>query len=198
MQSFALTASRWHKISERLSARASQASEEAKAAFTNTRVDGYAGEAQIEALSERSAEGLKALEAHRVAMNAVAAIRAAIGKANAANGVSEALAQRDVLNRRVKLLKELVGAQKPEMVAIEALRDYKPFSESAGRSMYRHEERGAISVRTLSRADEAALKKEIDTLEIQLYGLADSANDLNRGLITLQLDPQVAALAGLE
>lgn len=198
VKAYAFNASRWHKIAERLSAKAAQAAEEARAAFANTRVDGFAGDEQTHALLARADEGALALKTHELASSAVSIIRAALGSANAANGVSALMAEAESVKRRVKLLKEIVAAQKPEMVSVEGLPSYKPFSEGAGRSMYHREERGAILVRVLSRSKEAELKAEIEALEARGYALADSANDRNREPVSVELDERAAALAGLE
>lgn len=198
MTAFEFNASRWHKIAERLTEKASEAADEARAIFGATRVDGFAGDEQLASLRQREQEGERALETHEIASEAVAAIRSALGAANAASGVSALLAQTERAKRRAKLLKEIVSAQKPEMVSVDSLPSYKPFSEGSGRSMYHREERGAILVRVLSRASEAKLKASIEALTAQGFALSDKANDLNRETVRVELDPRAAALAGLQ
>lgn len=191
-----LTLSRWHKVAERLASKANEAAAAATAAFCGQRVNGYAGEAQKSALSERAQEGVKALAEQEIALSALSAIRAALGRANAERGVSDLLARQESANRRLKLVREILAGQRPDMVFPDALETYKPFGETQQRYAYREEPQGAIAVRVLSRDLESKLRLEADALQASLHRLADEANDANAGKIRVSIPLEAARMAG--
>lgn len=197
--SFEFSVGRWHKISERLAAKASELAEAAKKSLCSTYVDGYAGEEQVDRLRSSASDAVKALADQDVAARAVAAIRSAVGRANAQFGVSDALAEQERLNRRIKLLREILSAQRPEMVAVDALKDYRPFGETKTRMAYRHEEpQGAIQVRTLEASFENAMREEIERLQAELFSVSDKANDSNVRRISVEISAEAAAMIGLK
>lgn len=196
MKTFELTASRWHKISQRLTVRATELADSVKATFAGTRVEGFSGTEQVNLLKERTQEGLKAIEDHQLVMEAIAKIRSALAEVNASAGIAALLAEQEVLNRRIKLLRDIVAAQRSDMVSVDALSEYKPFSEGAARSIYGRE--SGIQVRLLSREQETEFKAQIQTLQAKLYAVADEANDKNRDKISIELDEAIAVVAGLE
>lgn len=193
-----LNLTRWHKVAERLTAKALEKAEQAKAAFTETRVDGYAGEAQLAQIRQRAAEAEAALAEHAQLAEAVARIRSALADANARVGVNALLSEQEALNRRSKLLREILAAQTTEMVPLDSLRHYKPFSEGKETRYFRGEgPKGAIAVQTLGAPLQASLRAEAERLQTALYATADKAADLNRETISVELSEFVAKAAGL-
>jgi hypothetical protein len=193
---FELTLSRWHNVSKRLANLAKEAGDKALAGFGGARVDGYAGEAQTKALTARQKEASEGLALALALQEDIGSIREAIGQANARAGVAALLAKQESINRSSKLLREIVAAQKPEMVPLEGLADYKPLSTSEPR-FFRGSEGGAVSVSLMPQEELDRVKAQLAALQAEAFAVADQINDLNREKISASVSAQAARLAGL-
>ena len=197
-QTYELTLNRWHKIRERLGAKSVELANQIRAAYCQTRVDGFAGASQVELLNQRVKSAEQDLETHGSILEAIEAIRSALSKANARVGVDRILAHQETINRRSKLFREILSAQTPDMVPADSLAEYKPFSEKGQNHFYRDDAQlGAIPVRTLSADLAEQFVKQLDTLQTELYSCADQVSDLNREKISIELSESAAKAAGL-
>jgi hypothetical protein len=107
------------------------------------------------------------------------------------------LARQESLNRSSRLLRGIIAAQKPGMVPVDGLADYKPISHGDTRHFYRDKDEGAIAVDLLSDEELSAFKHQLGEFQAQGYRLADDINDLNHEQITATLSHQAALLTGL-
>lgn len=192
---FVVSISRAHKVAERLSQLAQEAGETAKKAYLNTRVDGYAGDAQATALDLLATKADDALEAHAGYGKALADVRTAIAVANAKQGINALLSELEAVNRRTKLLKDIVGGQRTEMVAPNALEGYKAGSEAM---RYRGEEApGRIHVRLLDAEQLAEIQAQLDSLKVRAFALSDQIADANRATVEVVMGEALAKEVGL-
>jgi hypothetical protein len=194
-QNYTLSLSRWHKIAERLSREYTEAVNAAREAFNTTTVPAYLGESQKVQLRERGQAMEARLEwAFRI-QDAIAAIRKALGDANAQAGVTRELADHDRLSRRHRLLTTLLEGQTADLVDIDQL-EHVP--ENFGMDVDRYDRRpSGIRVRIMSRERHARLVHETDEVRTEVYALADRISEMNRAPLTLPLPADVARAAGI-
>lgn len=194
-----LTVTRWHKVCERLSQRATEQGSAALEALGETRVDGYSGKESVEAMELAAKKAEESLSGISVLLDSWAEIRARLAAANAANGVSVLMARQERAQRELKVLTAILTAQKPNMVAAGALAEYKPFVEKNERFSYRGDEpKGAISVRTLSKDGEAKIRARVEELRLTVSSMADKASDINREKVSIDVPDEVARVCGID
>ena len=146
-----LTLSRWHKVAERLSRDYTETVFKAKQALTQTRVSAYVGESQEVALREQASDWSARLERAFRLQDGIGDIRRILGDANAQHGITALLAEFDKLNRRQKVLTDLVEGQAPDMIAISELKHIPADYVADGDNYDRR--RPQLRVRMLERAE---------------------------------------------
>ncbi len=195
MKSYSLSLSRWHKVAERLSREYTETVYKAKQSLTQTRVSAYVGEGQAEALRQESAEWLIRLSRSFHLQDSIAEIRRVLGDQNAQIGVTAQLAEFDKLNRRQKVLTEIIEGQAADMIGIDELKNIPGDYVADGDNYDRR--RPQLRIRMLERPDMTRLQKELNTIKARAYALADEIADRNKATVSLELDDEVALAAGL-
>ena len=190
-----LTLSRWHKVAERLSRDYTETVFKAKQALTQTRVSAYVGESQEEALREQASDWSARLERAFRLQDGIGDIRRVLGDANAQHGVTALLAEFDKLNRRQKVLTDLVEGQAPDMIAISELKHIPADYVADGDNYDRR--RPQLRVRMLERGEVTRLHEELDVVRARAYALADEIAERNKATLALELTGEVAGAAGL-
>lgn len=190
-----LTLTRWHKVAERLSREYTESVYAVKQTLSNTKVSSYLGAEQQDALRTAAQDATERLaQAFRV-QDAVSDVRRALGDANVKNGVSPKLAELDKLNRRLKVVTELIEAQSPSMISIEQLANIPSDYVADGNSY--DSKRPLLHVRMLGRDELNGFKADFETIRTQSYALSDEVADLNKATLTLTVSQEVATLAGI-
>ena len=190
-----LTLSRWHKVAERLSRDYTETVFKAKQALTQTRVSAYVGESQEVALREQASDWSARLERAFRLQDGIGDIRRILGDANAQHGITALLAEFDKLNRRQKVLTDLVEGQAPDMIAIGELKHIPADYVADGDNYDRR--RPQLRVRMLERAEVIRLREELDAVRARAYALADEIAERNKATLALELTGEVAGAAGL-
>lgn len=190
-----LTLTRWHKVAERLSREYTESVYAVKQTLNNTKVSSYLGTEQQEALRSATQDATERLARAFRVQDAVSEVRRALGDANVKNGVSPKLADLDKLNRRLKVLTDLVEGQSPSMISVEQLENIPADYVADGNSY--DSKRPLLHVRMLSKDDLTRLKADFESIRSQAYALSDEVADLNKATLTLTVSLEVAALAGI-
>jgi hypothetical protein len=190
-----LTLSRWHKVAERLSRDYTETVFKAKQALTQTRVAAYVGEDQEQALRDEAEDWTARLERAFRLQDGIAEIRRVLGDANSGAGVTGLLAEFDKLNRRQKVLTEIVEGQGADMIGIGELKNIPQDYVSDGDGY--DARRPRLRVRLLDRAGVQALQRELEAVRGRAYALADEIAERNKAMVALELTEEVAIAAGL-
>lgn len=190
-----LTLTRWHKVAERLSREYTESVYAVKQTLSNTKVSSYLGAEQQDALRTAAQDATERLARAFRVQDAVSDVRRALGDANVKNGVSPKLAELDKLNRRLKVVTELIEAQSPSMISIEQLANIPSDYVSDGNSY--DSKRPLLHVRMLGRDELNGFKADFETIRTQSYALSDEVADLNKATLTLTVSQEVATLAGI-
>lgn len=194
-KTYTLTLSRWHKVAERLSREYTETVYKAKQVLTQTRVSAYVGEGQEQALREQSSDWtIRLARAFRL-QDGIAEIRRVLGDQNTSAGVTSLLADFDKLNRRQKVLTEILEGQAAEMIGIEELKNI-PQDYVADVDNY-DRRRPQLRVRMLERSEALSLQKEYEEVRARAYALADEIAERNKATVALDLPEEVALAAGL-
>jgi hypothetical protein len=190
-----LTLTRWHKVAERLSREYTESVYAVKQILSNTRVSSYLGAEQQDALHTAAQDATERLARAFRVQDAVSDVRRALGDANVKNGVSPKLAELDKLNRRLKVVTELIEAQSPTMISIDQLASIPADYVADGNSY--DSKRPLLHVRMLDRDELNGFKAEFEAIRTQSYALSDEVADLNKATLTLTVSQEVATLAGI-
>jgi hypothetical protein len=190
-----LTLSRWHKVAERLSRDYTETVFKAKQALTQTRVSAYVGEDQEQALHHEAADWTARLERAFRLQDSIAEIRRVLGEANSCAGVTGLLAEFDKLNRRQKVLTDIVEGQGADMIGIGELKNIPQDYVSDGDGY--DARRPRLRVRLLDRTGVQALQRDLEAVRARAYALADEIAERNKATVTLALTEEVAVAAGL-
>lgn len=189
------TLSRWHKVAERLSREYTETVFSSRVTLNQFKVSAYLGESQEQFLRDQATHSLAALDRAFAVQDCIVRIRQAVGHANVREGIADQLAELDKLNRRVKVLSELVEGQTNDLIGIEDLHKI-PADYVADGERY-DSKRPSIKVRVMSLEQLAVLTDQFERTRARSYGLADEISDLNRVKLTVELPTWVAELAGL-
>ena len=189
------TLTRWHKVAERLSREYTESVYAAKQTLSNTRVSSYLGVEQQEALHLAAQDAKERLERAFRVQDAVTEVRQALGDANVKNGVSTKLAELDKLNRRLKVLTELIESQNPSMISIDQLQSIPADYVADGNSY--DSKRPQLHMRLLGKNDLMEIKRDFESIRARSYTLSDEIADLNRATLSLTVSDEVATLAGI-
>ncbi len=190
-----LTLTRWHKVAERLSREYTESVYTAKQTLSNTKVSSYLGAEQQDALHLAAQEAKDRLERAFRVQDAVTEVRQALGDANVKNGVSTKLAVLDKLNRRLKVLTELIESQNPSMISIDQLQSIPADYVADGNSY--DSKRPQLHMRLLGKNDLMEIKRDFESIRARSYTLSDEIADLNRATLSLTVSDEVATLAGI-
>lgn len=194
-KTFTLSLTRWHKVAERLSREYTETVYKAKQVLTQTRVSAYVGQAQEDSLRQEATEWRDRLARAFRLQDGITEIRRVLGDRNAEEGVSSLLAEFDKLNRRQKVLTEIVEGQSADMIGIDELRNMPGDYVADGDNYDRR--RPQLRVRLLERAELRRLQEELGAIRSKAYALADAIADRNRATVALELTDEVATAAGL-
>jgi len=189
------TLTRWHKVAERLSREYTESVYAAKQTLSNTKVSSYLGAEQQEALHLAAKDAKERLERAFRVQDAVTEVRQALGDANVKNGVSPKLAELDKLNRRLKVLTELIESQNPSMISIDQLQSIPADYVADGNSY--DSKRPQLHMRLLGKNDLMEIKRDFESIRARSYTLSDEIADLNRATLSLTVSDEVATLAGI-
>ena len=194
-KTYTLTLSRWHKVAERLSREYTETVYKAKQTLTQTRVSAYVGEGQEQSLREQASDWtIRLARAFRL-QDGIADIRRILGDRNTSVGVTSLLADFDKLNRRQKVLTEILEGQSAEMIGIDELKNIPQDYVADGDNFDRR--RPQLRVRMLDRQDALNLQKELEEVRARAYALADEIAERNKASVALDLPEEVALAAGL-
>lgn len=188
-----MTLSRAHKVAERLRIKVTEAAQTAVAGLGVIRVDGVGGDAQLASLAESRQKALEALGTHAQYNQALQDVRAAVGRANAVSGVSDLLAEQEAIARRIKLLRDILGASSAIAIQPEELAAYRPLTQA--RDIYSRGETG-VPVTLLPAEVRAALESDLNALQKQQFAVSDKVADANATRIALDLPDDMAADLG--
>ncbi|MBV5322790.1 MAG: hypothetical protein JZU60_03015 [Ilumatobacteraceae bacterium] len=193
-KTYSCTLTRWHKVTERLTKEYSALTKAAKSGLAETTVTEYLGEAQEARLIELRDTCLKQIDNALAVQETIVQIRQALGTTNENQGVSRALADYDKLVKRVNLFESLLSARTSEQVAISELKAVK----NPGRSE-KYLERGQpkIAVAMLEGEPLERLQAQFSEATTAMYAQADRLADLNKWVLEIALEPEIAKLAGL-
>lgn len=194
-KSCTLTLTRWHKVAERLSREYTESVYAAKQTLCNTKVSSYLGSEQQDALHSAAQDATERLARAFRVQDAVSDVRRALGDANVKNGVSPKLAELDKLNRRLKVVTELIEAQSPSMISIAQLASIPADYVADGNSY--ESKRPLLHVRMLNKDEVTKLKGDFEAIRTKSYALSDEVADLNKATLTLSVSLEVATLAGI-
>lgn len=194
-QNHTLTLTRWHKVGERLSREYTEAVYAVKQTLTQTRVSSYLGQDQEDDLRLQASQATERLHRAFRVQDALSEVRCMLGDANARVGVSAKLADFDKLNRRLKVLTELIESQSANMVSIDQLKNI-PQDYVADGSSY-DSKRPQMHLRMLSQSELLDMQREFEAVRARSYALSDEIAELNRATATLTVSPEIATLVGL-
>ena len=193
-KTYSCTLTRWHKVTERLTKEFSALTKAAKSGLAETTVTEYLGEAQETRLIDLRDNCLKQIDSALAVQDAIVHIRQTLGAANESQGVSRALADYDKLVKRVNLFESLLSARSSEQVAIGELKAVK----NPGRSeKYLDRGQPKIAVAMLEGESLERLQTQFSETTTAMYAQADRLADLNKWVLEIALEPEIAKLAGL-
>jgi hypothetical protein len=193
-KTYSCTLTRWHKVTERLTKEFSALTKAAKSGLAETTVTEYLGEAQETRLIDLRDNCLKQIDSALAVQDAIVHIRQTLGAANESQGVSRALADYDKLVKRVNLFESLLSARSSEQVAIGELKAVK----NPGRSeKYLDRGQPKIAVAMLEGEPLEQLQAQFSEATTTMYVQADRLADLNKWVLEIALEPEIAKLAGL-
>jgi len=193
-KTYACTLTRWHKVAERLTKEFSALTKAAKSGLAETTVTEYLGEAQETRLIDLRDNCLKQIDSALAVQDAIVYIRQTLGAANESQGVSRALADYDKLVKRVKLFESLLSARSSEQVAIGELKAVKNPTRS---EKYLDRGQPKIAVAMLEGESLERLQAQFSETTTAMYAQADRLADLNKWVLEIALEPEIAKLAGL-
>lgn len=201
-----LTISRWHKNVERLVAQAAELNKKMLALGAGVQLTTLPAAGGLERLKQQSDSFEPMLVQWTQIVEAVANIKCALMLANAKLGITASLAQLEVANKRMGLLKALLETDRSTQVSLEALPDF--FKENAnllssaagasrGRGMLYGESSSAVTLETITKEQEVKLSSGRAELSRQANQLSDSISDLNKEKVAIELGEEIVALLGL-
>lgn len=193
-KTYSCTLTRWHKVTERLTKEYSALTKAAKSGLADTTVTEYLGEAQEARLIDLRDNCLKQIDNALAVQDAIVHIRQALGTANENQGVSRALADYDKLVKRVNLFDSLLSARSSEQVAIGELKAVKNPARS---EKYLDRGQPKIAVAMLEGESLERLQAQFSETTTAMYAQADRLADLNKWVLEIALEPEIAKLAGL-
>lgn len=199
MTTHTLTINRAHKVVERLKTLVKQ--HENRAIETGSAIDTGlpVGDGVIARMGERGEEFETALTSYQTTSTALVSVRQAIGKANAANGINDFLAEQDGLSRELKLLKTILErCGGSTVVAPSELRDYPiPQSPAASSGGFLRSQTSGVKVFSLDKERQQSLEHEAKALQSKLHGIADRIAEANRASLTIGLPQEISEAVGL-
>lgn len=193
-QTFTVTLSRAHKIADRMGSRTGELRVEAEKLGEVVTLSGYT-DAQVSRLKDNGQRAVAALaELTQVAI-AQAAVRGAIGRANANVGVNEVLATIEA-NKKIlagidAVLKSQDESARGGLVRLTEISTFK--SLTTGETFGRH-----LQVSVFEDGQINALAAQKKQIERDNFALSDKLADLNSATVQLSLDSNIADLVGLK
>lgn len=192
-KNYRLTLSRWHKVSERLTRRATELSKAMRDGFNRTEIMGYLGEGQQARLIKQGEQLAGELAPLFELQDTVVRIRQLLGAANEKAGISAELARLDMLNKRLKFLEGIVEGQSSDKVMLDEL-------PSLPLRIDDDDYYGKPKTFSVCLMDEAILRdfeQQLDSCRAESYGIADAIAEKNRQTLVISLSDEVAKHAGL-
>lgn len=193
------TLSRWHKIAERIKIAANESRQETlRALQTGANIDPDAFAVRRETLQANAGEALTTgFETVLKLQGAVATVREALARANVQHGVSDLLNRTEKLKQELAFVSECLSATEGKLSVSEMEQLVARRKENPGTpSPYSHlQERLGVSFATDEQVTK--LKARRDEVRRKLNALSDKVSTANASTMTLELDEDVIALAGL-
>lgn len=189
-----LTLTRWHKVAERLQQELTRQTTEVEGAYSRNRFD----PALKQGLNvQKLVEGARASIEQALALNtrlltAIATIRTELAKSNAKLGVAERLSTIDSLSKQAKLLETVLAHERDRTVHHEDFLKLEPAAEASA-----YGQRTTVAVKVLADDRIKALQDEATAKRRRVHGLTDEINDINRSILSIELEDDLAAIAGL-
>ena len=184
-----ISASRLHKVAERLKVIANEALSTSQRLSQNVILTGVGGESQVERLKGQAEEARVAGSKGERYLRECSRVRVLIGKHNEEHGVNALMAQLDVVNKLIVHKKFLLEqAKQVGAIAPEELLDYKVVVNSESR----YGGSSGVSVNVLGASGVSALEEELSALQREAFVLSDKMAELNAKRISVELDDGVA------
>lgn len=194
-----LTINRAHKVVERLKTLVKQ--HENRVIETGAAIDTAlpVGDGVIARMGERTNDFEVALAYYKATSTALVSVRQVIGKANAANGINDLLAEQEGLSRELKLIKVILERCGGSIaVAPGELKDYPiPQAQSASTGGFLRGQTSGVKVYSLDKVRQQSLENEAKTLQSKLHGIADRIAEANRASVSIELSPEISEAVGL-
>jgi Holliday junction resolvasome RuvABC endonuclease subunit len=122
----------------------------------------------------------------------VAIIKKMLARENSKSGISDKLTDLEIINRRIKFIKNLVAHATDGKVEKSALEEvFKRKENQSGLGVMR-----GVNVQMLSASDMDAMKQTLLDLQAKAYAIGDEISDLNKKKTTLEIDDVIAKAAG--
>lgn len=190
-----LTLTRWHKVAERLQDEIARQTAQVEAAYSRARFDPALkqGLRVQELIDSARATVDQALALNERLLRAIATIRTELAKKNASLGVAERLSAIDSLNKQAKLLEAVINHEAGRTVHHE---DFVKLEAGAPEASA-YGQRTTIAVKVLPDARVSELQTSVTAMRRRAHGLTDEINDVNRSILSIELDDDLAAIAGL-
>jgi hypothetical protein len=188
-----VTLTRAHKFAERIRALMGDAQQRATMLSTGVHVDGYAGEPHLAELRSLAQRAVEALDEFLALASLYEATRAAIGRANAASGVSDLLATHDAVSRKLMLLKSITELPSNSRISLDALPTFRPlFPESRSSILSSGMYVSLVTPELLARVEQY-----IDELQATAYRTSDRLAEANAFKVALEVPKRYAHALGL-
>lgn len=194
MQKHSLTLTRWHKVVERLRDEVKRKEAEIEALEEQTVIDIHVG---THAMKERI---LKAGMAQRVAFNeclqlmaSITKVRCEMAKQNAKLGVTDRLTKVEQINKEIALAQKIIDRNARKTITISDIDFIQGAADAnSSHSLFRK------SVKALQGDHESEINELVTEKRRQSHGLTDEIADINRSLLTVELDDYCTSVAGLK
>ena len=201
--------SRWLKADERLSEILKEIEKKINKA-SELEVEKVLGDSQLKRIEGQIGEFCSCLEAYNSIQEERLRIRNEVARRNSENGVSYNLARIQLLKQRVELLKGIIDKQKPDMMNLEEYRDVvkrrrvsvipkPPATEEEELSKLEDELfigyagfRRALAIRSLTSEQLEQMKKQVESLNLEIFELKNDIADSNAQTLTMEIPVEVA------
>lgn len=192
-----LTLTRWHKVTERIGAALKEREARTLSAFTGTTISPWNKEGMEEKAASIAARAKADVALFEAGTVAIAAIRSALGRANAELGISARLAEVEALNRRIALYRGILDKQSVDMVSAAHVREVPVHAVADTEAGWGRREPPRITLQIADAAFLAELASRQARDQARAHGLLDEIADLNRSKLELDLSSELEEIAGL-
>lgn len=187
-----VTLARAHKINERINGKLNELRTTAAAKSQAVSVQSHSGPEQVDLIKRNAKQALDVVPTYLALVAAQAALRTAVAKANAANGISEVLTVIEKNKRLLTLCDTLVAAMPDaNTLSAEALAG-RPVGEKAG------EYGSAYAVSGLTAGELQPYADAKTAVERENFALQDQLADLNANKVSFPVADSVLEMLSLK